>query len=112
MKKQKIQAERMPRKMKKRYKNLIKFYGERRMEYNMAKNMSVICAAILGNKGNRELSPSDDYIKNLILAKCKESGITADEVAKIEYNDELQTATITLNAAGRVIMSILMEENK
>lgn len=109
MKKQKRQAERMPRKMKKRFKKLMKFFDERRKEYDLIKNLSVILAAI-SKEGMRELNPDDDYIKGLILAKCSEGGITPDDIAKIEFNKELHSATITLKEGGGAIMYIDIKE--
>ena len=109
MKKQKRQAERMPRKMKKRFKKLMSFYDERKMEFDILKNITVALTAFF--KDARENKPADDYIKASIKAKAASLGIAPADIEKIDYNDKLQTATVTLKGAARfVTMSLLVEE--
>lgn len=67
MKKQKRQAERMPRKMKKRFKKLMKFYDDRRKEYEQEK--------------------LNTFIHFLILEHLKAAGIPRDEVEEIKIDD-------------------------
>ena len=67
MKKQKRQAERMPRKMKKRFKKLMKFYDDRRKEYEQEKQ--------------------NLFSELLILGHLQAAGIPADEVEEIKIDD-------------------------
>ena len=109
MLKQKKQAPRMPRKMKKRYKKLMSFYDERKMEFDIIKNLTVALAAIF--KDAPENKPADDYIKAAVTAKAAAFGIAPADIEKIDYNDKLQTATVTLKGAAHTLtMSLLVEE--
>lgn len=108
-KKQKRQKERMPRKMKKRYKSLMKFFDDRRMEYDILKNLAVVFSAFM--KDSPDKKPADDFIKNLVMAKCSTYGIYPPDIAKIEYNDKLQTATVTLNQSMQT-MEIAVQVDK
>lgn len=107
MKKQKRQAERMPRKMKKRYKKLMAFYGERRMEYDLIKNLAVFAAAFIKDIKAAEDRTPDEMLKSYILEKCKTMEIFPEDIEKITVNDKLQTATITLKSAARFVTMFL-----
>jgi hypothetical protein len=109
MLKQKRQAPRMPRKMKKRYKKLMSFYDERKMEFDVLKNLSVVLAAAF--KEIQEGEPANDYIQASVIAKAAQFGIAPADIEKIDYNDKLQTATVTLKGAAHTLtMSLLVEE--
>lgn len=94
MKKHKKQAERMPRKMKKRFKSLMAFFDERRTEFFVLTTLTKLFNA-----------------KDAVLAKCSTLGISPADIEKIDYNDKLQTATVTLKGAMRTAtISIVVEE--
>lgn len=94
MKKQKRQAERMPRKMKKRFKKLMSFFDERRADVFVLKTVTKLFD-----------------VKGAVLSKCMAFGIAPADIEKIDYNDKLQTATVTLKGAAHTLtMSLLVEE--
>ena len=90
MKKQKRQAERMPRKMKKRFKKLMKFYDERRKEYEQEK--------------------LNTFIHFLILEHLKAAGIPRDEVEKIEIDDASNVYVKLKGSIRQVEITVNLEE--
>ena len=90
MKKQKRQAERMPRKMKKRFKKLMKFYDERRKEYEQEK--------------------LNTFIHFLILEHLKAAGIPRDEVEKIEIDDASNVYVKLKGSIRQMEITVNLEE--
>lgn len=91
-----MKKERMPRKMKKRFKKMMSFYEERRMEYDILKNLAVLFSATLNDSKTEDKEP-DGPLKNIILKKLRASGIFPEDILKMSYNDKLKTVNITLN---------------
>ena len=88
-----MNKEKMPRKMKKRFKKLMAFYDERRKEYEQK---------------NRNL-----FLGVLILKQLEDLGISADDVENIEIKDD-SNVNVKLKGSIRqaeIIVNVGGEEN-
>lgn len=82
----KYKEPRMPRKMKKRFKKLMKFYEEQKREYELLEKL------------NKEYSLGG-YLAHLILGKCLELGIFPGDIENLNIANDLKSATITLRGS-------------
>ena len=83
----------MPRKMKKRYKMLMSYYDDCRKAYYSLKKLTENFSDDFKDAWGKT---ADNFINSLIIAKCMTLGIYPADIAKIEYNKELQTSEVTL----------------